>query len=271
MMEELDTARRNRNATSIREVAPGAIPRWLRLGWRDFRQAGWPSLMHGLIVTGMSVLIIEIALLFWPLLPGAVSGFLIVGPVLATGLYALSRKQEQGQPTSRHDVIHAWRHGTRCLIRFGLLLVFVATLWVLVSMVLFHYFVSAEIAGPLDFLHYVFQQDDSIFLLWTLLAGLVAAVIFAVTVVSVPLLVDRDVTTPVALATSVRAVAENPLTMAAWALFILVATGFSVATFMIGFIVIYPVIGHASWHVYRDVVDASHLPPRQALRGPCSD
>jgi uncharacterized membrane protein len=90
-------------------------------------------------------------------------------------------------------------------------------------------------------------------------------------VVSVPLLVDRDVTTPVALATSVRAVAENPLTMAAWALFILVATGFSVATFMIGFIVIYPVIGHASWHVYRDVVDASHLPPRQALRGPCSD
>jgi uncharacterized membrane protein len=271
MIDELNSEPSKTNSTAIRELAPGAIPRWLRLGWRDFRQAGWPSLMHGLIVAGMSLLIIEIALLFWPLLPGAVSGFLIVGPVLATGLYALSRKQEQGQPSSRHDVIHAWRHGTRCLLRFGLLLVTVATAWVMVSMVLFHYFVGAEISGPLDFLHYVFQQDDGIFLLWTVLAGLVAAVMFAVTVVSVPLLVDRDVTTPVALATSVRAVAENPLPMAAWALFILLATGFSVATFMVGFIVLYPIIGHASWHAYREVVDASRLPPRKGLRAPCSD
>ena len=97
-----------------------------------------------------------------------------------------------------------------------------------------------------------------------MLAGLVAAVTFAVTVVSVPLLVDRDVNTPLALATSVRAVAENPITMTFWALFILAATGFSVATFMLGFIVLYPVIGHASWHVYRDLVDAERLPPRLA-------
>jgi len=266
MGDALNTNQRQQRLLEIREVTPAAITRWLRLGWRDFRQAGWPSLMHGLIVAGVSIVIIEIALLFWPLLPGAVSGFLVVGPILATGLYALSRQQEQGQPSSRHDVFNAWRCGTRCLLRFGLLLVLVATLWVLVSMLLFYFFVDVEIHTPVDFLRYVFQQDDGIFLLWTILAGLVAAVTFAVTVVSVPLLVDRDVTTPMALTTSVRAVAENPVTMTAWALIILVATGISIATFMIGFIVFYPVLGHASWHVYRDVVDASRLPARNPYR-----
>lgn len=226
--------------------------------------------MHGLIVAVMSIIIIQIALLFWPLLPGAVSGFLVVGPILATGLYAISRRQERGQPSSRHDVFHAWRNGTRCLFRFGLLLVLAATAWVVVSVVLFHFFVNAEIDSTMDFLRYVFQQDDGAFLLWTILAGLVAAVTFAVTVVSVPLLVDRNVTTPLALATSVRAVAENPFTMTAWALVILLATGFSVATFMMGFIVLYPVIGHASWHAYREVVDASDLPPRPRLPDSCS-
>lgn len=240
-----------------------AIIRWLRSGWRDFRRAGWPSLMHGVIVAVMSVVIIEIALLFWPLLPGAVSGFLVVGPILATGLYALSRRHEQGQPAKLRDVFYAWRCGSRCLLRFGLLLVFGATAWVLLSMTLFHFFVDVEFAAPMDFVRYVFQQDDGVFLLWTVLAGLVAAVTFAVSVVSVPLLVDRDVNTPTALRTSARAVAENPVTMVLWALFILLATGFSVATFMLGFIVLYPVIGHASWHAYRDVVDASPLVARK--------
>ena len=249
----------------VRAVAPGAVSRWLRLGWRDFRQAGWPSLMHGLIVTGMSLVIVEIALLFWPLLPGAVSGFLVVGPILATGLYALSRRLEQGQKPTLRDVFYAWRCASRCLFRFGLLLALVATAWVLLSVILFHFFIDTEIDGALDFLRYVIRQDDGIFLLWTILAGLVAAVTFAVSVISVPLLVDRDVNTPLALRTSVRAVAENPITMTLWALFILAVSAFSVATLMLGFIVVYPVLGHASWHVYRDVVDAGGLDPRKPL------
>lgn len=221
--------------------------------------------MHGVIVTVMSLVIVEIALWFWPLLPGAVSGFLVVGPILATGLYAISRKQEHGQPAGLQDVLYAWRCASRCLLRFGLLLVLGATAWVLLSVTLFYFFVDAEIEAPLDFLRYVFEQDDGIFLLWTILAGLVAALTFAITVVSVPLLVERDVTMPMALRTSVRAVAENPVLMTVWALFIFAASVFCVATFMIGFIVIYPVIGHASWYVYRDVVEAGDLTARKPL------
>ena len=110
-------------APPIREVGLDAVVRWLQLGWHDLRASGWPSLMHGLIVTAVSVVIVEMTLFFWPLLPGAVSGFLVVGPILATGLYALSRQLEQGvKPDTRH-VYEAWRRGTRCLYRFGLLLV----------------------------------------------------------------------------------------------------------------------------------------------------
>jgi len=246
----------------INEVEPGAILRWLKLGWRDFYRAGWPSLLHGLIVAVAGLLIVQVALLYWPLLPGAISGFLVVGPALATGLYALSQKLEQGIHPSTGDALGAWRRGTRCLLRFGMLLIIIATAWVMLSVMFFDLFVSVEINGPMDFLRYVVGQDDHVFLLWTVLGALVAAVTFAITVVSIPMLVDRDVSTPLALMTSVRAVGENPVTMAIWALFITLASVFSIATFMLGFVVLYPLMGHASWHVYREVVDVSHLPPR---------
>jgi len=87
--------------------------------------------------------------------------------------------------------------------------------------------------------------------------------VFAITVVSVPLLLDRDIDMLSAIATSVRAVGENPIAMALWATLIMLATAFSMATAMLGFIVTIPVIGHATWHAYRDVVDAETLPLRR--------
>ena len=85
---------------------------------------------------------------------------------------------------------------------------------------------------------------------------------FTTTVVSAPLLLDRDVDMVTALVTSIRAVGENPVTMVVWAVIVMLATGLSLLTLMLGFVVAIPVIGHATWHAYRDVVDASALPPR---------
>lgn len=246
----------------IRRVPPGRVVGWIKLGWRDFLSAGWPSLLHGLIVFFASLAIVEITYLYWPIMPGAVSGFVLVGPILATGLYALSQRLEQGQRPRLKDAVAAWRQGSRCLIRFGLLLILAGSAWVAITAVLFGLFVKAEITQPLDFLRYVFVQDELHFFLWAILGGLGAALVFALTVVSVPLLLDRDVDTPTALMTSIRAVGENPVAMGWWAVFILVATGLSVITLMFGFIVLYPVMGHASWHVYRDLVDAAKLKPR---------
>jgi uncharacterized membrane protein len=246
----------------IRKAPPAAVLRWIRLGWKDMRRAGSPSLLHGLIVTIASLVIVEITLLFWPLLPGAVSGFLFIGPILATGLYALSKKLESGERPRVKDAVDAWRRGCRCLFYLGLLLILAATLWVGITKLIFYFFVEAEIERPLDFLRYVILQGNDTFMEWTILAGMVIALAYSLTVVSVQLLVDRDVTTKQALITSLRTVSENPITMFAWALFLLLATTVSIATFMLGFLLLYPLMGHASWHVYRDLVDASDLPKR---------
>jgi len=246
----------------VREVDANAPLRWLKLGWADFKKAGMPSLVHGVIVTIVSLTIIAITLVYWQLLPGAISGFVLTGPFLATGLYALSRRLESGQSVSFKDAINAWRNGSRCLLVFSFLLVLAATAWVIFSMVMFKFFITASITTPVDFLRYVLTQNDLHFMLWTILGALGSALAFSITVVSLPLLVERDVNTKLAIRTSIRAVGNNPITMLWWAMIIMLITGVSFLTGMLGFIILYPLLGHASWHVYRDVVDASDLPLR---------
>lgn len=249
----------------VNEVSATSPLRWLLLGWQDLRRAGGPSLLHGLIVSAVSLVIVAITLYYWELLPGAFSGFVLTGPFLATGLYALSRKLEQGGKTSFRDVIRAWTTGSHCLFRFGVLLVLSATAWVAFSVVMFMFFIDVTVTEPIDFLRYVVGQNDLSFLLWTLLGGLGSALVFAISVISIPLLVERDVTTKIAILTSVRAVGQNPITMVGWAMVILFVTGLSIITLMLGFIVLYPLLGHASWHVYRDLVDTRQLPLRPAV------
>jgi uncharacterized membrane protein len=247
----------------VRRVPAGAPLRWLALGWRDLARAPGPSLFHGLLVAVGGLAIVGVTARFWYLLPGAVSGFLLVGPIVATGLYELSRRLECGEPARLADAASAWRRGTRPLVWLGLILVLAGTAWVLVSAVLFALFVKAPITGLESVVrHVILSEGSNLFPVWITLGGLGAALVFAITVVSAPLLLDREVDMLSALVTSVRAVGENPVAMALWATLIMIATGLSLATLMLGFVVAIPVIGHATWHAYRDVVDASGLPPR---------
>lgn len=247
----------------VRGVPVGAPFRWLALGWRDLTRAPGASLFHGLLVALGGLAILAVTARFWYLLPGAVSGFLLVGPILATGLYELSRRLERGERATLIDAADAWRRATRPLVWLGLVLVLAGTLWVLVSAVLFALFVKTPITGVESVLrHVILSEGSNLFPVWITLGGIGAALVFAVTVVSAPLLLDRDVDMLSAIVTSVRAVGQNPLAMALWATIIMVATGLSLATLMLGFVIAIPIIGHATWHAYRDVVDAAQLPPR---------
>ena len=247
----------------IRTVSPLRPFHWLRLGGRDFLRAFFPSLAHGVVAMLAGLGILAVGRHAWPLLPGAFSGFVLIAPILATGLYALSKQMEQGEPALWRVVVDAWARGTRPLVWFGLGLALAATLWVLVSAVLIALFVKAPITGLDSFLrHVVVGEGSNLFPLWAALGGLGAAVVFAASVVSVPMLLDRDVDMATALATSVRAVGENPVAMAVWAALIMVLTLAAMATLMAGFALVVPLLGHATWHAYRDVVDASSLPPR---------
>jgi uncharacterized membrane protein len=247
----------------VRVVTAGRPLQWLAAGWRDFARVPLPSVLHGLIVAAGGWAIVLITLREWSLLPGAVSGFVLVGPILATGLYELSRRLAAGARPTLADVVAAWRRGTRPLVSMGLLLALAATTWVLISAVLIALFVQAPFSGIEGLLrHVVLSKSSNLFYLWVALGGFGASLVFAATVVSVPLLLDRDVDFVTAVLASLRAVGENPVPMALWATIIMLATALSVATAMLGFVLTIPVIGHATWHAYRDVVDAEALPAR---------
>jgi uncharacterized membrane protein len=230
----------------IRRVDFHAPWRWLAAGWHDFTRAPLAGVLHGLLVAAGGWVVIGLSHDIWWLAPGAFSGFLIVGPILATGLYEISRLLARGERPGVAEAVAAWRRGTRPLVRLGLLLAAVGSLWVLVSATLFALFVRTPLHTPLDFLHYAaVGQGEGLFALWALLGGLVAAVAFAATVVSPPLLLGRVIGLKAALLTSVRAAGDNPGPMALWAALIMLATAVSLVTTMLGFVVAIPVLGHA--------------------------
>lgn len=249
----------------IRTAEPIRVLYWLKQGWRDLRTAGGPSLLHGLLVVVLSVAILAMTLLRWELVMIAASCFVFIGPFLATGLYAVSKSIGGGGRPSVNDVVGGWLHASKCLFRFGLLLLLACIVWIAFSLAMFYFFVNVRITDPMDFLRYVLTQHDGLFVLWSVLGGLYGALAFSVTVVTMPLLVDRDVSLWLAIRTSVRAVGENPVTMVWWAMILLAMTGLSFASGMLGFIVLYPLMGHASWHTYHDLVDASNLPTHAAV------
>ncbi len=248
---------------AVRDVPASRPLAWLRLAYADLLAAPVPSLLHGLLVAMGGLVVLTLTLRVWPLMPGALSGFLLIGPIIATGLYELSRRRTLGERPRLAHAVAAWRRGTRPLVALGLLLFVAASAWVAVSALLFRLFLPLSLAGPLDLLRYaVAGQGQLLFWLWLLAGALGAALVFALTVVSAPLLLDRRIGLRGALLTSVRVVGDNPVAMAVWSAIIMLATLLSMATMMIGFVFTVPLIGHATWHAYRELVDASALPAR---------
>ncbi len=265
-------------APVIRQIRWQQPLSWLVRGWRDMARGGWVSLLHGLVLAGGGMLLMAVAYnRFW-LLAGAFSGFLVVAPVLATGLYCMSRSLENGGRPSLALVWQTWlswrRHGRSRggkdwrLVQFGLLLGLAGTGWVLTSAALITLMSPVPIQQPLDFLrHVVLARDNWLFEIWLALGGLMAAPMFASSAVALPMLLDRRVSVLQAVITSWEAVLANPLPMAWWAALIMALTGLGLLTAMLGLVVVMPVLGHASWHAYRDLVDASALPERTAETG----
>jgi len=250
---------------------------WLALGWRDMARAGWISFGHGLAMTLLGAVIMAVAYnRFW-LLAGALSGFLVVAPVLATSLYALSRALERREPANTAVVLKTWLNWQNshvnkwgndywCMVQFGALLALAATGWVVTSAALITLLAPVPIETPRDFLqHVVLASEGWLFELWLALGSLMAAPIFMSSVVAMPLLLDRRASLRQAILTSWQAVLANPVPMALWAALILGFTLLGLGSLLLGMIAVMPMLGHASWHAYRDLVDASSLLPRESV------
>ena len=231
---------------------------WLARGWSDLCACPVPGLLHGLAAALFGALLLWLARDRYWLLSGAFSGFLLVAPLLATGLYAVSRELEGGRKACLRTAVRTWRPRDHRLVAFGALLALAGTGWVLTSAALILGFVKQPVPTPTEFLRVVVLGGQShLFELWLMLGAGMAAPMFASTVATIPLLLDRDIGVRAAVLTSVRAVMFNPAPMALWAVLILALTLLGGLMLLLGLVVVVPWLAHASWHAYRDVLPAS--------------
>jgi len=242
-------------APAIRAVTVGAPLRWLAAGWRDFLANPVPSAFYGACFALMGFLLYFVFGRAYQYVSALVTGFFLVGPFLAIGLYDLSRRRELGLPAWLAPTLDAWRPNVGSVGIFALVLCVILLVWARASLVVFALFFTYDMPDLHGFLAQVVSFKHVEFLLaYLCVGGFFAVLVFAISVVSVPMMLDRNTDGIVASLTSLRAFAANVPAMIAWGLLIvlLVAVGF--ATWFAGLVVVVPVIGHATWHAYRDLV-----------------
>lgn len=240
----------------VRRVRASAPLGWLAAGWRDYRAHPRASAFYGACFAAMGWLVAVTFRNAYEYVSALVTGFFLVGPFLAIGLYDLSRRREQGLPARLAPTLNAWAANAGAIGMFSLVLGVVLLVWARASLVVFALFYTGEMPTMAGFLGQIVSPDNLEFLFaYVCVGGFFAALVFSLGVVSVPMMLDRDTDGVVAVLTSLRAVGENVPAMLVWSTLIVVLTAAGFALAFIGLVVAVPVIGHATWHAYRALVE----------------
>ncbi|HTR85749.1 MAG TPA: DUF2189 domain-containing protein [Reyranella sp.] len=243
----------------VRRVPVDRAWRWLGLGWRDFRVAPRQSFAWGMVpvVAGW----LAAALLAWFDLPYLLlplgAGFFFLGPFLAGCFYEISRRHEQRLHIDVESVAFAWKRNAEQIALMGVLLLVFHLVWMRLAQLLFAIFAWRSIPSWDRFADLLWYSSHSLpFLaLGTLLGAALAAIAFTVAAFALPYLLDRrNANLFEAIATSVAAVRLNVRPMLLWAVLIVFLTGLGMVPGLLGLAIALPVIGHATWHAYRDIV-----------------
>jgi uncharacterized membrane protein len=243
---------------TIQHVAVFRPFHWLAKGWSDINHQPMASLAHGLVVSSLILVTFLITSINIYILAIIISGFMLIGPIMAAGLCELSRRNESGEAISFDDSLEGLRHCQSSLNHFAGILLAFSVLWFVISGL-----VLSLIIGDLtpsleqivwgDFLSFVTPVQ---LMLYLLVGGILASLVFVVSVVSVPVIIEKNIPALDAMALSFEVTITNLATVLVWASLIVVLTAIGFATFLVGMIVIYPLLGHATWHAYRDLVES---------------
>lgn len=223
---------------------------WLRRGLDDFRHNWWASTLYGSVYAILGYLLVNHGWERHAVAMTLTSGFLLVSPFLAVVYYDLSRRREYPNEKPFASV----RGNLASIGLYAFVLMFMLSAWERITAILAGLHLSSDHV-PDASLAWLFSSANLNFVIAFIVVGaLLAAVVFAISVVSLPMLMDRRVDIVTAIMTSLWAVRENPQPMLVWAATITVLTALGIATSFIGLVLIFPVLGHATWHAYRDLV-----------------
>jgi uncharacterized membrane protein len=258
---------------SIRTLSVSDLIDALRAGWDDF--AAMPShaiflcIIYPVVGIVLAQLVLGYAIL--PFLFPLAAGFALVGPFAALGLYELSRRREAGLGATATDALDVfYSPSIGAIAALGALLLVIFLCWLAIAHAI--YVANFGYAMPASFSQFVIEvlttrPGWSLIIVGNAVGLLFAIVVLVIGAVSFPLLLDRDVGAAVALKTSVQVVLKNPVTMAVWGLIVAGLLLAGSVPFFVGLAVVLPVLGHATWHLYRKAVDGGDA-PRAEFRPP---
>lgn len=256
-------------AIPLRPLTLGAPLRWLGLGWRDFRRSPAVGLFYGACFVLMGWLLLYVYQHAPAYVLALSAGFLLVGPFMCLGLYQASWHLERGEQPDLGDSLLAWERKASALAIFGFVLLVLEMLWARASLVIFAVSFDGmpDLQGSLSALA---SPDNLGFIVTYLLVGAVfAGLIFAISVVSIPMILDRQTDAITAGLTSLRLVLTQPLVMLCWGALITFIIGVAMLPWLLGLLVAGPLLGYASWHAYREAVGdgPAEAPPTPNAQG----
>ncbi|MFV0544566.1 MAG: DUF2189 domain-containing protein [Marinicella pacifica] len=233
-----------------RQIPVNAPFRWIKLGFSDFKQVPLLSVLYGLVMMIISVVITYIAYQAHSIVLAIAltAGFFFIGPIIGIGLYSLSRQLNNNVPPQLFRCLRESRKNFSNAMVLSLIFLIVFLVWARAASMVHIFFPSMsslDIQGWIKFLS-----------IGTAVGAVFSVVIFCMGAFSIPMIMDRNVDTVTAVITSINAVLKNKLTMLVWGALIVSLTLVGIATFYLGFIILLPVIGHATWHAYKDTIDA---------------
>ena len=244
---------------AIREVPFDAPWAWLAAGWRDLWRVPHVSLSYGALFA-LAALALSLGLSqvgAQSLILALAGGFLLVGPLLAVGLYETSRRLALGLDMNLSDVLLAGLRSRGQLGFMGVVLLLIFFAWVEIAFLLLMLFLGGNgLPPPSDFVPALLftRAGLGLLIVGSLAGGALAMLVFSVSVISVPLLLERKIDVVTASLTSIKTVVLNPQAMLLWAALIAGFVALGVATVFAGLVIVFPLVGHATWHAYRDLV-----------------